>query len=474
MMNSQLVDLKTDEEVVANTLVLRPNDPVFDQRTRPNLENAINLIIGEQRGYTIPFASISLEIHKDLPEQNLFRCLFGRDALLIADLLSKDRPNLIESVISALASVQGINEVALSEEEFGRIAHEVREPGDPRAQSLMVGGQWVFPYYGSVDATLIWIRSIARVSKHNQKFLNTIIEGKEIGARVIDGTIWVLNRLSTPSGLIESRRSNPNGIENQVWKDSGDSYMHADGTLATGTSTASIETVAETFDALIAAATIQEMYPSLDWPMSPAELRKKAEVVRELLFKHMWLENRFALGTERNEQGQQIAFDSQASNQGRLLDSLILEGSDFRSYKETIAAEITGDGLLGPTGLRTLSCHHIAYRGGGYHTGSAWPMDGVFAARGLLRQGFKDESREISTRIKNSIESIGGYPEFFRGDYPEQGLISSKIIDVVINDAGKFGPTNRINQPPQLIQGWTIGAYAWLTRQVGLGNGPKK
>lgn len=473
-MNSQLVDLKIDEEVIANTLVLTPNDPVFDHATRPELQTAISLIIGDQRGYTIPFASVSLDIHKDLPEQNLFRCLFGRDALLISDLLSEERPHLVESVIKALASVQGVNEVALSEEEFGRIAHEVREPDDPRALSLMADGQWVFPYYGSVDATLIWIKSVARVSQHNPAFLKTIVADKEIGARTIDATIWLLKRLSTPSGLIESCRSNPRGIENQVWKDSGDSYMHADGTLATGTSTASIETVAETFDALISAAEIQEKYASGHWPVSSRELIKKAEEVRELLFKHMWLENRFALGTERNKQGQQIAFDSQASNQGRLLDSLILEGSDFKSYKENIAAAITGDGLLGPTGLRTLSCHHVAYRGGGYHTGSAWPMDGVFAARGLLRQGFKNESREFSIRIKNSIESIGGYPEFFRGDYPVQGLISSEIIDVVNNNSGKNGSTNRINQPPQLIQGWTIGAYAWLTRQVGLGNGPKK
>ena len=466
-------DLKDGEEVVAATLVFKPDDPVFDPKTRPKLADAINLVIGRQLGYETPFASVSLDIHKDFPEQNLFRCLFGRDALLISDLLSSDRPQLLASVVNALASVQGVHVVPQSEEEFGRIAHEVREPNDPRALYLMESGKWLFPYYGAVDATLIWIRSVAQISKSNPNFLKEVVEGKEIGQRVIAATQWMLARLNTPSGLIESNRSNPSGIENQVWKDSGDSYMHADGTLARGDSTASIETVAETFDALVCAAQIQESYPSPTWKLSSKELIGKAADLRELLFKYMWLGDRFALGTERDENGNQLALDSQASNQARLLDSSILDGPDYWKFREVIANALMDSGLLGTTGLRTLSAKHVAYRPGGYHTGSAWPMDGVFAARGLIRQGFKAEAREISTRIKRSIESIGGYPEFFRGDYPERGLISSSIIDVVSNKFKNREQINRVNQPPQIIQGWTVGAYAWLSQQESLENGTK-
>ena len=474
MINSSMSDIKDGEVVIASTLVLEQTDPVFNPETRPKLEDAINLIIGQQRGYEIPFASISLDIHKNLPEQNLFRCLFGRDALLVADLLSSHRPQLLTSVVRALGSVQGVHDVPQSEEEFGRIAHEVREPNDPRALEIMENGNWVFPYYGAVDATLIWIKSIARISRSNPDFLKTIVEGKEVGERAINATYWMLARLATPSGLIESNRSNPMGIENQVWKDSGDSYMHADGTLASGVSTASIETVAEAFDALVGAAEIQNLYPSPLWALSAPELLARAEELRELLFKHMWLGDRFALGTERDANGNQVAFDSQASNQARLLDSLILDGPDFKSYKEVIADALMDSGLLCATGLRTLSAKHVAYRPGGYHTGSAWPMDGVFAARGLLRQGFTAAAREISSRIKHSIESIGGYPEFFRGDYPGHGLITCSIIDVVSDQLKDHEQFNRINQPPQIIQGWTVGAYAWLSLQEGLENGAKR
>ncbi len=474
MINSNLSDIKVGENVVASTLVFQPNDPVFNPKTRPKLEDAINLVIGQQLGYEIPFASVSLDIHKNLPEQNLFRCLFGRDALLVSDLLSSHRPQLLTSVVKALGSVQGVREVPQSEEEFGRIAHEVREPTDLRALYLMENGKWSFPYYGAVDATLIWINSVARISRSNPDFLRTVVAGEEIGVRVIAAAKWMIKRLTTPSGLIESNRSNPMGIENQVWKDSGDSYMHSDGTLARGDSTASIETVAETFDALVSAAQIQDIYPSPLWPLSSPEFLAKANELRELLFQHMWLGDRFALGTERNANGDQVALDSQASNQARLLDSLILDGPDFNSYREVIANALMDSGLLGATGLRTLSAKHISYRAGGYHTGSAWPMDGVFAARGLLRQGFKAEAREISTRIKNSIESIGGYPEFFRGDYPKHGAISDSIVDVVSDKFKNSEQMNRVNQPPQIIQGWTVGAYAWLSLQEGLENGTKR
>jgi glycogen debranching enzyme len=127
----------------------------------------------------------------------------------------------------------------------------------------------------------------------------------------------------------------------------------------------------------------------------------------------MWLGDRFALGTERTANGDQVPLDSQASNQARLLDALILDGTDYWTFREVIANALMDPRLLGATGLRTLSAKHVSYRAGGYHTGSAWPMDGVFAARGLLHQGFPAEAREISTRIKSSIELIGGYPEFF-------------------------------------------------------------
>lgn len=463
-MVSTRADIKPGETIVSEVEILQSDDLVFDPNNRPPIEEAIKMILGTHSGYTVPFAAVPLPHHEGIAEQNLFRCLFGRDSLLVADLLQKRHPEIQENVVLALASVQGSKFDVLSEEEPGRIPHEVRALNDPRALELMESGQWKFPYYGAVDATLIWLASLARIADSKPDFLDQKVLGFTLWQRAISATEWLRRRLGTPSHLIESNRSNPRGIQNQVWKDSEDSYMHADGTLAIGNSTASIETVAEAFEAFQAIAQIIKLRPSTDWPITSAEALESAEYLRSRLIELMWLGDRFALGTERDIVGTQRAFDSQASNQGRLLDSEILAGPQFLIYREAIAKAITSPGLLGETGLRTLSKDHPSYRPGGYHTGTAWPMDGIFSCRGLARHGFTSEAQMIRARTKGAIESFGGYPEFFRGDFPDQGLITRYITDVIRKQASGQEFLNRVNQPPQIMQGWTIGAYAWLSQ----------
>jgi len=73
----------------------------------------------------------------------------------------------------------------------------------------------------------------------------------------------------------------------------------------------------------------------------------------------------------------------------------------------------------------------------------------------------------VQARIKKAIESCGGYPEFFRGDWPDNDLINRFIQDVQFEDeSGIRAHTNRIAQPPQIIQGWTVAAYSWLSHRA--------
>ncbi len=450
------------EVIINEERVLENNDPIFDPAQRPDLAAAIKMIIGTQGGFNIPFASVTTDRHKSLPGQNLFECLFGRDSLLVADLLRHELPELQLEVVKALAFVQGQKIDLLSEEEPGRMAHEVREADDPVAQKIMADANWKFPYYGAVDTTLIWLKTLRELAEKDPSVLDIEVNGQALKLRAVNALKWTLSRLRTPSGLIESKRSNPRGITNQVWKDSGDSYLHADGRIASNTSTASIETVSETYDALKATIALARLSPDQAWPLQEAELLTICQSLQEKLIKYIWVEDHFAIGTDRNESGQQQPIDSQASNQGRLLDSEILDGDEFKKYRDAIAFALVGPGLLGETGLRTLSSAHPKYRAGGYQTGSAWPMDGVFAARGLKKFGYEEEWVAIASRIKTAIESIGGYPEYFRGDWPEGPLISHFIVDVTNPDQVNALASNRIIQPPQLIQGWTVGAYAWV------------
>ena len=243
--------------------------------------------------------------------------------------------------------------------------------------------------------------------------------------------------------------------------------MHANGALARGNSTASVETVGETYDAIMAAVEIQLLKPSKRWPLSTKELTQLAHNLRRSLIAYFWMGDSFALGLERDSNGEIVKFESLASNQGRLLDSDVLSGDEFSLYRTAIAAAMTDSSMLGESGLRTLSSEHVSYRPGGYHTGSAWPFDGVLVARGLAKHGFTKESILVQTKIKNAIESSGGYPEFFRGDWPAQDLINRFIQDVQFEDeSGVRENTNRIAQPPQIIQGWTVAAYSWLSHRA--------
>ncbi len=454
-------DVKSGERVISRRLILSPSDPVFDPRFRPPLETAIPWILAYRGPWLIPYASIPFDHHRGVDEQNLYRCLFGRDSLIIADFLGARVSGLRRGVIAALAEAQGEKFNPQSEEEPGRIPHEVRDAGDERAQEIMALEGWSFPYYGSVDSTLLWLKALAKEALEEPGLLDLQVANKTLGERAVLATKWILNRLETPSNLIESKRSNLKGIKNQVWKDSGDAYMHADGRLAGDGSLASIENTGEAFDALMGAAQLELLRPYLDWPLSGKELIAKAKSVRFKLIEHMWLGDRFALATERNERNEQVPLDSQASNQGRLLDSAIFDGPDWEMYRIVIAEAITDPQLLGPAGLRTLSSAHPSYRPGGYHTGSAWPMDGIFAGRGLLRHGFQAEATALIGRTVAAIESIGGFPELLRSDAPLHGWVTSEVIDIEGSADGFGSGFNRIVQPPQMIQGWTIAAYAW-------------
>ena len=442
-------------------LILTPGDPVFDPRFRPPLETAIPWILSYRNSWLVPYAAVAFDHHRGVQEQNLFRCLFGRDSLIFADFLGSRVPGLRQGVLSALAEHQGEAFDARSEEERGRIPHEVRDATDGRAIALSAGEGWKFPYYGSIDSTLLWLKGLAKETQEDPGILDVKINNKTLAERAVLATEWILYRLLTPSGLLESQRSNPQGIKNQVWKDSGDSYVHADGRIAGSDSIASIETCGQVFDALRGASQIQLLRPYLGWPLGPNEMRDLADSVRVKLISLMWLGDRFALGTERSADGKQTPLDSQASNQGQLLDSAIFDGPEWVQYSRAIAEAITDPQLLGPAGLRTLSRNHPSYRPGGYHTGSAWPMDGMFAGRGLLRHGYTKHATALIGATVSAIESIGGFPELLRSDAPLYGWVTSEVIDIKGAADGFGSGFNRICQPPQMIQGWTVAAYAW-------------
>src|SRR2546429_5212120 len=146
---------------------------------------------------------------------------FGRDSIMTALLTLPQRRDLAPAVLRVLSDNQGTRDVPERDEEPGRISHETR-PGE----IVRTGGPFGTPYYGSVDATplFVWLAAGAprRVAQRD------IIAAVEPNIRA--ALEWMEKRGDRDGDLfIEFERKAKTGIENQVWKDSHDSYLNAKG-----------------------------------------------------------------------------------------------------------------------------------------------------------------------------------------------------------------------------------------------------
>ena len=308
---------------------------------------------------------------------HLYEVVFGRDSLRVAIDLISSYPELARITTLTLASLQGIEYNTSREEEPGRIVHEARDQDDPIAIELSTELGWGWPYYGSVDATLEFIRTLAaycNVSKNHIEFLHETYTAKNGDERTMTDALdaavqWVQTKLaSNPEGILEYKSVLPRGIENQVWKDSPDAYHHSDGTLANHDSgIASIEVQTTAYDALLDAAFLYEEYINkLEFAQI---LRERAEELRNTILNEFWTDDKggyFVLGTDRDELGNLRQLKIRTSNMGHTLNSRLLEGNDpyITDRRQSVVRQVLSPELLCASGVRTLASDEVRFRPG--------------------------------------------------------------------------------------------------------------
>ncbi|MCC7371438.1 MAG: hypothetical protein IT306_23670 [Chloroflexi bacterium] len=406
---------------------------------------------------------------------SLFHCLFGRDSLRMSlDLLS-DFPLVARATLLALAGLQGVRTLPRAEEEPGRILHEHRQLGDPLLPELE--RFWTFPYYGAVDSTPQWIHLLAAHAElYGDAILaETVIDRLGQARTLLDAMEaalgWIVSRLDNPvgGGYLWVRRAHPHGIPNQVWEDSADSYYHADGVLFDVTRPyAPVAVQGYVYDALLGAAELSERTPAAAGRplLEPATLRQRAADLRERFLAQFWQPDlgTFALA---------LTFDGDppspgrparviASSPGHLLASRLLDGDDVASLRGQLIARLFQPDMLAGAGIRTRWTGSPRFRAGSYHNGSTWPMDTGVIADGLRRHGVHALADELESRILAGCGQAGAFPEFFRGD-PDGSI----AINVTTLDVLQDGVTNRLEQPPQMEQGWTITRVWSILRRRG-------
>ncbi len=415
-------------------------------------------------------ASLALEsAANDAPEYlHLYETVFGRDSLRVAIDLISSYPELARATVLKLAELQGLGENIEREEELGRIVHEVRDPNDPIALDLTRHFGWGWPYYGSVDATPEFIRTLAAYcqrSEENAGFLTTEYTNRHGKTRTISRALelalfWIENRLdANPEGLLEFCSPLPTGIQNQVWKDSWDSYHHADGTMANhNRGIASVEVQVTTYDALLDAA---ELFQGiLGNEARGAELETRAAALKTAILDNFWTDEKggyFVLGTDRDDAGALRQLKVRTSNMGHTLNSRLLLGNepDIVRRREAVVHHIVSPELLNVSCIRTLASDEVRFRPGAYHNGSVWLWDTHHIAKGLRRHGYKEVADDIDNRILHVTSHTKMFPEYVRGDTGPTPSMNQQTIVLWDERAQR---ENRVEQPPQEVQAWTVAA----------------
>jgi glycogen debranching enzyme len=327
-----------------------------------------------------------------------FMALFGRDSLLTAWMLLPWEAGLAAGTLQTLATWQGNAVDPPSEEEPGRILHEVRFGP---ASAVALGGRKA--YYGTADATPLFVMLLGELQRWGYK--ESVIESLLPHAdRALD---WIEQYGDADGdGFVEYHRKTSHGLANQGWKDSWDGINFADGTIAEPP-IALAEVQGYVYAAYRARAELAEHAGD----HSGARLwRKKAKQLRRAFNEKFWLPERgwFAVGLDRDKR----PIDSLTSNIGHCLWTGIVDADKAA----VVARQLMSDDMFSGWGIRTLAQSMGAYNPMSYHNGSVWPHDNAICAAGLMRYGYVDHAQRVAESILDAAEHFGGrLPELFCG-----------------------------------------------------------
>lgn len=327
-----------------------------------------------------------------------FMTLFGRDSLWASEMAMPVDPSLALGTLQTLADRQGAVVDPVSEEEPGKILHEVRLDV---SSSLALGGKSI--YYGSVDATPLFVVVLGSVSRWGFA-KDTIAALLPNADRALD---WIRDYGDRDGdGFVEYERLNDRGLINQGWKDSWDGVNFADGTLAEPP-IALCEVQAYVYDAYMARAWMA--YDAGDEPLA-SELADRAAQLKARFNEQFWMPDRgyYAIALD----GQKRQVDACASNMGHCLWVGLVD----EDKAPLVAERLMSPEMFSGWGVRTLATDMGAYNPASYHNGSVWPHDNAVIAAGLMRYGFVEEAQRISTALLDAADySEGRLPELFCG-----------------------------------------------------------
>ena len=326
-----------------------------------------------------------------------FMTVFGRDTLITSLQTMLLGPELATASLDALAALQsGVDDPAIDAEP-GKILHELR-----RGRAVET---WFGTYYGTADATPLFLILLSEV----WRWTADPIVAERLREPALAALHWIDEYGDRDGdGFVEYERRTPRGLENQSWKDSGDSQRFHDGEYAK-TPIAPAEVQGYVYDAKVRIAELARAV-WLDESLA-ARLEDEAAELRRRFDEQFWVDERggfYALALDMDKR----RVDSLCSNIGHLLWSGIVppERSD------AVANRLMSDELWSGWGFRTMSTGDAAYNPLTYHNGTVWPHDTSLGAWGLCRSGRGGDVDVIARTLFQAARFFDwSLPEVFAG-----------------------------------------------------------
>jgi glycogen debranching enzyme len=327
-----------------------------------------------------------------------FLTLFGRDSLWAARMLVPFDTGLALSTLRVLARRQGTRDDPATEEQPGKILHEVR------SGELDLGEQKLPPlYYGTVDATPLFVCTLADAHAWGADPEQV----RELLPAVRGCLEWVLAQ-SGASGWLRYVDQTGHGLSNQGWKDSHDSVQFADGRLADPPIALS-EVQAYAHEAAVRGAALLA-----DFGEEPVPgLEEWASSLRARFADEYWVDTPDGGHVAIALDGEGRCVDSVTSNLGHLLGTgLLAPGATAR-----VASLLVDPCLDSGFGLRTLWTGSPRFSRLSYHGGTVWPHDTAIAVRGLAAEGRYDAAARLAAGLVSAAEGVDyRLPELYGGD----------------------------------------------------------
>lgn len=340
-----------------------------------------------------------------------FLTLFGRDSLIAARLLSPYDTSIAVSTLRVLAARQGTTVDLTRAEQPGKILHEVRRTAldlhESRQHSNGPSHRVVIPpeYFGTIDATLLWILLLDDL--HTAGLSSEELHSFQ---PALDAALGWLEKYadSDGDGFCEYFDDSGTGLQNQGWKDSGDSIRWANGDQAEGP-IALVEVQGYAHGAALAAA---RLLATTGHPDRAAVWTTWAAGMADRFRASFWVSDELGRYPALALDAAKRPVDGVSSNMGHLLGTGILNEEESRLVVERLLHPSMASGY----GVRTMSSTNDGYWPLSYHVGSVWAHDNAIIIDGMLRDGFTSEAAQLASQLLRAAEGLNyRLPELFGG-----------------------------------------------------------